>query len=149
MRSGSTLRRIALVGATMATLGLANMPTASANWDSYISSWTDNHESRRWEDQGTYSQVMFDNCFAQYAGSADQKVAVSERVDISLLPDKSLGAKTFTNCFKGAGYWSNGEWTNVPSGVNNLFFRTDKIGTGGSCCLLFVSTVLVDTSQAD
>lgn len=149
MRSGSTLRRIALVGATMATLGLANMPTASANWVSYISSWTDGQESHRWEDQGTYSQIQFRDCFAQYASDANQKVALTERVAIDLWPDGKLDSKTFTNCFKGTNYWSNGEWTDVPSGVNTLYFRADKIGTGSSCCLLFVSEVDVDTSQAD
>ena len=121
--------------------------STSANWSSYISSWTDGDESRRWADQGTYSQVMFRDCFAQY-GSQDS-VVVKLWKDISFSPDQNLGGKTFTNCFNGSGYWSNGEWTNVPSGDNTLYFEADKIAQGGSCCLLFVSEVYVDTSKAD
>ncbi|SFK92721.1 MULTISPECIES: hypothetical protein [Streptomyces] len=149
MRSATTIRRAALVAAAMASIGLINAPSASANWSSYISSWTDGEESRRWEDQGTYSQVQFRDCFAQNAGSSNQKVTLTERVDISFSPDKVLDSKTFSNCFKGSSYWSNGEWTDVPSGTNTLYFRADKIGQGGSCCLLFVSEVYVDTSKAD
>ncbi|WP_155057013.1 hypothetical protein [Streptomyces blattellae] len=147
MRSASTIRRAAYVTAAVASLSLINAPTASANWSSYITSWTDGDESRRWEDQGSYSQVQFRDCFAQYATT--QAVTLTERVDISLSPDKTLDSKTFTNCFNGTNSWSNGEWTDVPSGTNTLYFRADKVGNGGSCCLLFVSEVYVDTSQAD
>ncbi|MFP3990511.1 hypothetical protein U9R90_24225 [Streptomyces sp. E11-3] len=58
------------------------------------------------------------------------------------------GAKTYTNCFKGSGYTSVGEWTGLPS-ESDYFFETDKIGQGGSCCLLNVGTVCVDTTKAD
>ena len=149
MRSGSTLRRLALVGAAVATLSLANVQAAFANWDSHIASWTDGNESRRWKDSGSYSQVLFQNCFAQNALNSYQQVVVQERVDKSLHPDQSLGTKTYTGCFKGSGSWSNGQWTNVPSGEHDLFFRTDKIGQGSSCCLLWVGTVHVDTTKAD
>ena len=144
MRSATTIRRAALAATAVAALGLINAPSASANWTSYISSWTDGNESRRWADE-SYSQVQFTNCFAQY-GTTDQ-VVVKMWQDKPLATDPSYGSKTFTNCFKGSGYTSNGEWTGLPSG--DFYFETDKIAQGGSCCLLNVSTVYVDTTQAD
>lgn len=147
MRSGSTLRRLALLGAAVATLSLTNVPAAFANWDSHIASWTDGNESRRWTDSGTYSQVTFQNCFAQEA--TKNQVVVQERVDNSFWPDDGLDEKTFTACFKLDGSWSNGQWTDVPDGTNTLFFRTNKVGQGSSCCLLWVGAVHVDTSKAD
>nr|WTB34534.1 hypothetical protein OG781_38055 [Streptomyces sp. NBC_00830] len=133
----------ALVAA--ATLAMVNTSTASANWSSYISSWTDGEKSRTWEDQGTYSQIQFTNCYAQYGTT--QSVVVKLWHYYSILPNESLGNKTFTACFGGG--TSNGEWTNVPSGTNTLQFEADKVAQGGSCCLLSVASVNVDTSKAD
>ncbi|MBN3931779.1 hypothetical protein IQ279_19460 [Streptomyces verrucosisporus] len=47
MRSANTIRRAALVAAAVASIGLVNAPSASANWSSCISSWADGEESRR------------------------------------------------------------------------------------------------------
>ncbi|MGW4824952.1 hypothetical protein ACWEP4_40110 [Streptomyces sp. NPDC004227] len=145
MRMQTSVKRVGTALAAAAVLVLFNASTASANWTSYINSWTDGHKSRTWEDQGTYSQIQFTGCFAQYGTT--KSVVVKLWHYYSVLPNESLGSKTFTACFSGG--TSNGEWTNVPSGVNTLQFETTKIAQGGSCCLLNVDKVYVDTSKAD
>ncbi|MET9774222.1 hypothetical protein ABZ023_08090 [Streptomyces sp. NPDC006367] len=140
-------RKAALtVTAAMALVGFS-ATTASANWSSYISSWTDGDRSRKWTDSGTYSQVQFRSCFAQY-GTTEQVVVKMWKID-TWTPNDNLGSKTFTNCFNGSSSWSNGQWTNVPTGEHTLQFEADKVAQGGSCCLLNVAEVYVDTSQAD
>jgi hypothetical protein len=145
----SRAKKTSAVLAAASALTLFTATSASANWSSSISSWTDGQESRHWDEQGTYSQVLFRDCFAQYAGANNQSVDLLMWQDISFSPDKQLDRKIFTNCFNGDNYWSNGEWTDVPSGDVTLYFEADKIGPGGSCCLLFVSEVYQDTSLAD
>ncbi|HEY3016615.1 MAG TPA: hypothetical protein VGJ41_15980 [Nocardioides sp.] len=136
--------RVGIVGAgVVATVGLS-ATAALANWSSYISSWTDGDQSRRWADSA-YSQVQFKGCFAQY-GTTDS-VNIQLNRDISGLPDAHYDTKTFTNCFNGSNYWSNGEWTSLPSG--NYYFEATKVAQGGSCCLLFVDYVYQDTTSAD
>lgn len=145
MQMQSTVKKAGAALVAAASLVVISASTASANWSSYISSWTDGDKSRTWEDQGTYSQIQFTNCYAQYGTT--ESVVVKLWHYYSVLPNESLGSKTFTACFNGG--TSNGEWTNVPSGTNTLQFEADKIAQGGSCCLLNVGTVYVDTSQAD
>lgn len=143
------MKKVGVAIAAAGALALLNATPASANWTSYISSWTDGQESRRWADNGNYSQVQFRGCFAQNAPNSEQHVDLLMWVDVAYSPDKQLDRKVFSNCFNGSSYWSNGEWTDVPSGGNTLYFEADKIGPGGSCCLLFVDEVYQDTSYAD
>lgn len=58
------------------------------------------------------------------------------------------GAKTYTHCFRSSSAVSSGEWTGLPQ-EPDFFFEADKIGQGGSCCLLNVKKVYVDTALAD
>ncbi|MGP3951373.1 hypothetical protein [Streptomyces sp. 7N604] len=149
MHVSSRAKKAGAVLAAASARTFLNAPFASANWTSSISSWTDGQESRHSDEQGTYSQVLFRDCFAQYASSSNQRVDLLMWQDISFSPDRQLDRKVFTNCFNRDNYWSNGEWTDVPSGDVTLYFEADKIGSGGSCCLLFVSEVYQDTSLAD
>lgn len=141
----TALKKAALVTTAAAALVGFSTTTASANWTSYIASWTDGDRSRTWADSGTYSQVQFTGCFAQY-GNSKQVVVKMWKID-TWTPNDDLGSKTFTACFNGG--TSNGEWTNVPTGDHTLQFEADKIAQGGSCCLLNVDKVFVDTSKAD
>ncbi|MDF6019187.1 hypothetical protein [Streptomyces sp. JH34] len=145
MQISRSVKRAGAALAATAALVMVNPSTASANWSSYINSWTDGEKSRTWEDQGTYSQIQFTDCFAQYGTT--KSVVVKLWHYYSVLPNESLGTKTFTACFDGS--TSNGQWTNVPSGTNTLQFEADKVAQGGSCCLLNVGTVYVDTSKSD
>ena len=147
MITSSLAKRAGAVLALASTLILVNAPLASANWSSTISSWTDGQTSRHWDEQGTYSQVQFRDCFAQYGTT--QSVDLLMWVDKPLQSDQKLDRKVFTACFNGSSSWSNGEWTDVPSGDVTLYFEADKVGQGGSCCLLSVSQVEQDTSLAD
>ncbi|MGW0738090.1 hypothetical protein [Streptomyces sp. NPDC002851] len=56
--------------------------------------------------------------------------------------------ETYTNCFRSSTSVSSGEWTGLPV-EEDYFFEADKIGQGGSFCLLNVSKVYVDTTLAD
>lgn len=145
-----TMNRFKKVGAALATasaLTLITATSASANWSSSIGSWTDGQESHHWDEQGTYSQVQFRSCHAQYA--TVNSVDLLMWVDKPLQLDQKLDRKVFTACFGGVNSWSNGEWTDVPSGDLTLYFEADKVGQGDSCCLLNVAEVQQDTSQAD
>lgn len=148
MRTLSCGKRAGAMVAAASVLLMLNAPSASANWSSYISGWTDGDESRRWSDRGNYSQVLFRDCYAQYGGTK-QSVVVRMWKHVALQPDRNLGGKKYTRCFKGANKWSNGQWRNLPSGPNTLYFETHRVSRGGSCCLLFVDKVYVNTSKAD
>lgn len=141
--------RLGAVLAGVSALTLLGATSASANWNSWIGSWTDGETSDRWDEQGTYSQLQFRSCYAQYAGSSHQTVDILMWVDKSWASDKKLDRKIFSECFKGATHWSNGEWTDVPSGSVKLYFEADKVGSGDACCLLDVAEVRQDTSMAD
>ncbi|MFF1648976.1 hypothetical protein [Streptomyces sp. NPDC058240] len=143
--SGRSVQRVsAVLGVTAAAL-LAMAPGAWANWQSSITSWTDGGTSRKWADE-SYSEIRFKGCTDQYA--------TTHKVDVKLWDYDALsandfyGAKTYTNCFNGSTSVSAGEWTGLPV-EQDFFFETDNIGQGGSCCLLNVSVVYVDTTKAD
>ena len=139
------LARLAAVVGLTATAVLTAAPGAWANWESHISSWTDGHESRRWQEQ-SYSEIRFTTCYAQY-GESNPKTDVRMFRDRSLMPDVPYDNKTYRNCFTGSGKVSAGEWWDLPSGT--YYFRVNNVGPGNSCCLLFVSRVYVDTTLAD
>ncbi|WP_103503393.1 MULTISPECIES: hypothetical protein [unclassified Streptomyces] len=111
---------------------------------SHISSWTDGNESRRWSDR-SYSEIRFNTCTVQ--NSSTKKTDVRMWQHRALLPDVGYANKTYTNCFTGQGKVSAGEWWDLPSAT--YYFRVNNVGHGGSCCLLFVSQVYVDTTLAD
>jgi hypothetical protein len=136
------MRRASLAAAVLALLGFVNAPAASANWHSYIEAWTDGEESRRWDD-GSYSQVQFQGCFAQ--GGLEDRVDVIMWRDITAWPDEEYDEKTFSACFGGG--TSNGEWSGLSDG--DYYFEADRVAQGGSCCLLNVQDVYVDTTKAD
>jgi len=94
-------------------------------------------QSRRWSDT-SYSQVKFQECVNGF----DDSVGVDLREDINNFPDKDYGTKTFTNCFNGWNYTSNGEWSGLESG--NYFFQLTNMAG-----LLAVTTVYQDTTSAD
>ncbi|MET8538696.1 hypothetical protein ABZV67_45350 [Streptomyces sp. NPDC005065] len=134
----NSIRRAAVVLAATSALGLAVAPSASANWTSYISSWGNGDESRRWADE-SYSQLQFTGCYVTY-GSQDVTVAYYR--DIPFSTDAKYDSKTFTACFSGG--TSNGEWTGLATG--DYYFKATDVGGGG---LLDVNKVYVDTTLAD
>ncbi|MEV5335435.1 hypothetical protein [Streptomyces werraensis] len=134
--------RISTIAGTAAVITLALAPLAQANWSSSITGASVGFESRRWSDE-LYSQVQFTNCRTDGSKSTD----VQMWNDISLQPDESYDNKTFTACFSGG--TSNGEWTDLPSGMRNYYFKIMKIGGSTFGPQLSVSTVTVDTTKAD
>ncbi|WP_381794989.1 hypothetical protein [Streptomyces niveus] len=134
----NSIRRAAVVLTATSALGLIVAPNAHANWSSYIASWGQGEESRRWADE-SYSQLQFTGCTVEHGSN---NVTVAYYRDVPLSTDPKEDSKTFTACF-GSGT-SNGEWTGLASG--DWYFRAESIGGGG---LLNVTTVSVDTTQAD
>ncbi|WP_221362188.1 hypothetical protein [Streptomyces beigongshangae] len=134
--------RAAVTAGTAAVIALALAPTAEANWSSSISAASVSFESRRWSDE-LYSQVKFTGCTTDGPKSTD----VQMWRDISLQPDDSYDNKTFTACFDGG--TSNGEWTDLGSGMKNVYFKIMKIGGSTFGPQLSVNSVSVDTTKAD
>lgn len=128
----------AVSAAVLSAVALAVTATpAFANWESYIQGASSGFQSHRWSDT-SYSQVKFQECVNGY----DDSVGVDMREDINNLPDKDYGTKTFTNCFNGWNYTSNGQWSGLESG--NYFFQLKNMSG-----LLAVSTVYQDTTKDD
>ncbi|MFF5856840.1 hypothetical protein ACFY8B_14555 [Streptomyces sp. NPDC012751] len=134
------VQRIATTAGIASALLLALAPSASANWQSYITSAGAGFESSRWEDE-SYSEVRFKDCTQQNATGKWVKVALWE--DNALSPDTNHGTKTFTNCFNGDEAVSAGEWTGLP--LDGYYFRLQDTDGG----LLNVRVVAIDTTQAD
>ncbi|MCF2130768.1 hypothetical protein L1I79_30725 [Strepomyces sp. STD 3.1] len=134
--------RISMVAGTAAVITLALAPLAQANWSSSITAASASFESRRWSDE-LYSQVLFTSCTTDGSKSTD----VQMWNDISLQPDESYDNKTFTACFGGG--TSNGEWTDLPSGKRDYYFKIMKIGGSTFGPQLSVKSVSVDTTKAD
>lgn len=134
--------RISMVAGTAAVITLALAPLAQANWSSSITAASATFESRRWSDE-LYSQVLFTSCTTDGSKSTD----VQMWNDISLQPDESYDNKTYTACFSGG--TSNGEWTDLPSGKRDYYFKIMKIGGSTFGPQLSVKSVSVDTTKAD
>ncbi|MER8219903.1 hypothetical protein ABTZ58_04755 [Streptomyces sp. NPDC094143] len=134
--------RFSMVIGTAAAATLALAPIAEANWSSSISGASVGFESRRWSDE-LYSQVLFTGCTTDGSKSTD----VQMWNDISFQPDEAYDNKTFTACFSGG--TSNGEWTDLPSGMRDYYFKIAKIGGSTFGPQLSVSSVSVDTTKAD
>ncbi|MEU5839912.1 hypothetical protein ABZ820_40555 [Streptomyces diacarni] len=116
------------------------------NWESSIQNVLTGFQSRRWSDQGSYSQVWFTNCRSSPATGPDS-TDVDLRRDNPGLPDNSWGSKHYTACFGGTTAKSSGQWTNIKTG--NQFFQIKKINDHTSGHRLGVARVYVDTSKAD
>ncbi|MFD8262364.1 hypothetical protein ACFV19_26360 [Streptomyces griseoluteus] len=134
--------RISMVAGTAAVITLALAPVAEANWSSSITAASVGFESRRWSDE-LYSQITFHNCVTDGSKSTDVQIWN----DISLQPDESYDNKTFTACFNGG--VSNGEWTDLPSGKRDYYFKIMKIGGSTFGPQLTVGSLTVDTTKAD
>ncbi|MCX5343559.1 hypothetical protein [Streptomyces atratus] len=100
-------------------------------------------ESRRWSDE-LYSQIQFTGC---HTGGVTKSTDVRMWRDISLQPDDPYDSKTFTACFGGG--TSNGEWTDLGSGMKNVYFKIEKIAGMTVGPQLTVNSVSVDTTKAD
>lgn len=136
--------RLATTAGTAAVIALVFATSAEANWSSSITAASVNFESRRWSDE-LYSQVQFTGCHTDSGVTKSTDVQMWR--DISLQPDDSYDNKTFTACF-GTGT-SNGEWTDLGSGMKNVYFQIMKIGGSTFGPQLSVNSVSVDTTQAD
>ncbi|MEU2551746.1 hypothetical protein ACF1GY_02950 [Streptomyces sp. NPDC014684] len=134
------MRKIAATAGMASALLLAMAPSASANWQSHITSAGTGFTSSRWEDEN-YSEVRFKGCTQEYAFGGWVKVALWE--DNALSPDTNHGTKTFTNCFTGQDAVSAGEWTGLS--LDGYYFRLQDTDGG----LLNVRVVAIDTTKAD
>ncbi|WP_282702408.1 hypothetical protein [Streptomyces sp. CC219B] len=118
------------------------------NFKSSLTGWAPgSKESRHWEDNH-YTEIKFTGC--SMVGTTGQSALVKLWHDLSWAPDKSLGAKTFTNCFKGSGHTSRGEWDQYVSGGDKRYFTVPALnGSIYTRANLNVDEVYVDTSKAD
>ncbi|EGX55992.1 hypothetical protein SZN_30067 [Streptomyces zinciresistens K42] len=131
-----------MIAGTTAVITLALAPIAEASWNSSTSAASVGFESRRWQDE-PYSQILFTGCATDGSKSTDVQVWN----DIPLQPDESYDNKTFTACFGGG--TGNGEWTDLPSGMRDYYFKITKIGGSTFGPQLSVRSVSVDTTKAD
>ncbi|MFJ4919474.1 hypothetical protein [Streptomyces sp. NPDC088725] len=134
--------RISAVIGAAAFITLALAPIAEANWTSSITAASVGFESRRWSDE-LYSQITFHDCRTSASKSTDVQIWN----DISLQPDKAYDSKKFTACFDGK--VGNGEWTDLPSGKRDYYFKIVKIGDSTFGPQLTVGSLTVDTTKAD
>ncbi|WP_159043863.1 hypothetical protein [Streptomyces sp. NRRL S-1521] len=105
------------------------------------------HESRHWSDND-YTEIKFTGCSLEGAPGRSLHVRLHQAIPFGL--DKSLGSKRFTNCFKGSGKTSKGEWdTHVSGGDNRYFTVPQHNDSEHSRTALNVKKVYVDTSKAD
>ncbi len=118
------------------------------SFPSKIDSWLpSNHESRHWSDND-YTEIKFTTCTLEGAPGRSLHVQLHQAVPFGL--DKSLGSKRFTNCFKGSGKTSRGEWdTHVSNGDNRYFTIPKHNDSEYSRTAVSVKKVYVDTSKAD
>ncbi|MDX3577981.1 MULTISPECIES: hypothetical protein [unclassified Streptomyces] len=136
--------RISTIVGTAAVITLAMAPIAEANWSSSITGASVGFESRRWSDE-LYSQVKFTGCTTDPGVTKSTDVQIWN--DISFQPDEAYDNKTFTACFNGG--TSNGEWTDLPSGMRDYYFQIKKIAGSTFGPQLSVRSVSVDTTKAD
>ncbi|GHJ39794.1 hypothetical protein [Streptomyces sp. TS71-3] len=133
-----------MVLGTAAVITLALAPTAEANWTSSITAASPGFESRRWQDE-LYSQITFHDCRTD---ATTHSTDVQIWRDRTALPDLSYDNKTYTACFSGS--VSNGEWTDLPAGIEDYYFEIMKIGGSGVAGpVLTVGSLTVDTTKVD
>ncbi|MEU1817814.1 hypothetical protein ABZ543_21830 [Streptomyces roseifaciens] len=126
----------------------AQAPIEARNFQSDIRGAAIGFQSRRWHDE-QYSQVLFTGCWAGGSGAPASNSHIDLRWDRSLQPDKSWGQKKYSNCFKGDGKTSNGQWNDLAKGKH--FFQIAKINGSDYApyVRMRVKKVYVDTTKAD
>ncbi|MEU6453875.1 hypothetical protein [Streptomyces sp. NPDC047065] len=118
------------------------------NFTSSLSGWAPgSKESRHWADND-YTEVQFTGC--TMVGATGKSVGVKLWQAIPFAQDKDMGTKTFTNCFKGSGYTSKGEWNAHYNGGDNRYFTVAHLnGSQYTRAVVSVKKVYVDTTKAD
>ncbi|MFE9967537.1 hypothetical protein [Streptomyces sp. NPDC005525] len=155
MKQRRALQAGVIVSSASALL-LTVAPTASANWESHITGWRFEDESRRWTDQD-YSQVHFIRCRADGANLSTE-IRLWRVVNNS--PDIGYDRKVFTACFSwGDGdETSTGEWHNLPYSaadtadgeyLGGYYFSIRGINGDQGIGTLNVERVVQDTTAAD
>ncbi|QEV18753.1 hypothetical protein [Streptomyces alboniger] len=136
--------------------GLFELPASNdgeiqpQNFTSKIVEWKPgNHESSHWSDND-YTEIKFTGCSLEGVSGGGRSLHVQLHQAIPFSLDRSLGSKRFTNCFKGSGKTSRGEWDTHESGGDNRYFTIPKHNDSEySRTSLDVRKVYVDTSKAD
>ncbi|MFH9073648.1 hypothetical protein [Streptomyces alboflavus] len=118
------------------------------NFTSSVGGWgPGNKESRHWADND-YTEIKFTGCTMDGATGRSLDVQLHQAIPFAL--DKSLGSKRFTNCFKGSGHTSRGEWDVHSSNGDNRYFTIPKLnGSEYTHARVSVKKVYVDVSKAD
>ncbi|WP_307714394.1 hypothetical protein [Streptomyces sp. V4I23] len=106
-----------------AVLGVVAAPAHAASWSSSLSGVAPGFESRRWYDGGGTTTITFTGCSGSYSGAE-----VRLRKD-TFGPDPAYATAVFTNCFRGAGYTSTGNWSDHGSG--DYYFAVNEAAATG------------------
>jgi hypothetical protein len=118
------------------------------NFTSSLTGWAPgSKESRHWADND-YTEIQFTGCSMVGAGGVSVGVKLWQAIPFA--QDKDMGTKTFTNCFRGSGYTSKGEWNAYYNGGDNRYFTIAHLnGSQYTRAVVNVQKVYVDTSAAD
>ncbi|MCT9138898.1 hypothetical protein [Streptomyces violarus] len=118
------------------------------NFTSKLTGWAPgSKESRHWADND-YTEIQFTTC--EMFGATGRSVGVKLWQAIPFSRDKDMGTKTFTNCFKGEGKTSKGEWSAHYDGGDNRYFTIPELnGADYTHAQINVKKVYVDTTKAD
>ncbi|MFE9612578.1 hypothetical protein [Streptomyces sp. NPDC006012] len=144
----ATTRRISTALGLAAVTMLALASNAQANWTGSLKNVSQGYESTRWKDE-LYSQITWHGCEAGTPIDGSQERFTAQIwEDISLQPDESYDRKSFTACFNNE--VSNGEWTDLPSGIKDYYFQIMDInGWSEGGYDLSVEKFVQDTTKAD
>lgn len=118
------------------------------NFTSEINGWVPgSKESRHWSDND-YTEVKFTNCSLIGTRGKSLDITLWQAIPFGL--DKSVGTKRFSECFKGSGHTSRGEWDAHYSNGDNRYFTIPRHnGSEHIRTYLNVKKVYVDVSKAD
>ncbi|MGW1669365.1 hypothetical protein [Streptomyces sp. NPDC002324] len=137
------MRNFGLVVGTVATVTIATITGASANWSASPFSLVQGTNSQQWVDQD-YNEFHFTGC--DQAGTTNRvDVALWQQIDFG--EDTKHDVSTLTNCFNGSGYTSTATESNLP--YDSYYLEIDKLGTGCGACTGAADKVSVDTTLAD
>lgn len=143
------IRRGGIISAATAAVMLLSVSAATAEdylWSSYWYRATSGMESGRWGDE-QYSQVLYRHCSGTRTGSGSVPYNTDIQVHqvVSRWPDTDYDKKTFSECFGGYMYQSNGEWHNLP--LADYYFSVEAVRGGKG--ELDVELIMVDDTAAD
>ncbi|MEV0439965.1 hypothetical protein AB0I84_24305 [Streptomyces spectabilis] len=118
------------------------------NFTSSVRGWVPgSKESRHWADND-YTEIKFTGCTMTEATGRSLDVQLHQAIPFGL--DKSIGSKRFSNCFKGSGKTSRGEWDAHYSNGDNRYFTIPRHnGSEHQRTHVSVKKVYVDVSKAD